>query len=1089
MAPRPGDKDTRSLESILESRPDSLLFARLADAYRQKGDIAQAIELCTKGLNRYPHYTTGRILLGRCYLEQQKYNEAVEEFSAVCMTDRRNQMAIKMLADIFVQQGMEERAGDLYALLLKMDPGNPTFVNLSSQYHSFGNSDLFTILGTDSQPDSGVAPALESQSVPVFGDNSPVDAPDQTVADADIAGLMQPDGIETASVGPDGEDGLQSAPVSGTDVADRMSMLFEESASESKPMQVPGNDSGVEAEVLTEDEAASGGADVSGTDVADRIEELFSDATSGGGGAPADMAAGLESVADAQGSGPVTDEILPSTDGLNSEEVSGADVSERIDELFADSASKTVPQDESGSAFMGATQVESEHDGNSVQTGEAQVDFGSLNFGEITIGDDAVLQTDEQQPPESASDVIEPVNTDSFEDIDSVVKDEDAPVPDFTLDIPEDAEASENRFSGEPEDFNVPVSGTDMMDPQAMERMEEIFLDSESDSKTEAYLLSSEKDAPVGDNGDAAVDLDEKRQEQPGDVLSMDSPTSMAQMTDDLFADNQDVVQPVDQPADSADNIFESLPEQDFISSELTETLQFDGELFEQMLNPSIEDSPFMADDPSVPEDAGSSVPQGGEAASFDEMAVTDLTEDFDLMSISGTDEDKREEHGASGEESVFDMSDDSLAGMGEVPRPSGALIEESQSDEPDLVIDEKEFLFSSGDSSSHKGSTAESAQDEPGLMAEAEGPVSMDAEFAFAQEEQFPDQTVSDKTEVIEVAPSGEDILEKLDELFPGKQDAATAAADKSGSMPGGDIFSDSLVVEDGPEADPGVEDHALIETMELSRSDIPGSDEFSFEMLSVDNEKAGSSESAATDVEAGGEPVVTGDDIDERLDALFPGADLLSISTVQKPLPDDGQEEDPEPVADFYTITGGDATLGMSEEMPEDVAEVEFDALMEQQDAVLPDVELYEECTPETKNVAVVAPETGGVAEIDSRDEPFDIPDHVLTPTLADIYFQQGQHQLALQIYDRLLEREPDNERLGARILEIRREMESVDASVHPADSQQKTQRSGKSSARKAGKKGSSSGKPLDNRPLAGVRIKKRKSNGQTSSRRKKS
>jgi hypothetical protein len=73
-----------------------------------------------------------------------------------------------------------------------------------------------------------------------------------------------------------------------------------------------------------------------------------------------------------------------------------------------------------------------------------------------------------------------------------------------------------------------------------------------------------------------------------------------------------------------------------------------------------------------------------------------------------------------------------------------------------------------------------------------------------------------------------------------------------------------------------------------------------------------------------------VTGDDIDERLDALFPGADLLSISTVHEPLPDEGQEAVPEPVADFYTIAGDDATQGMSEELPEDIADVEFDALM---------------------------------------------------------------------------------------------------------------------------------------------------------------
>jgi hypothetical protein len=45
---------------------------------------------------------------------------------------------------------------------------------------------------------------------------------------------------------------------------------------------------------------------------------------------------------------------------IEREEVSGADVSERIDELFADSAAKTVPPDESGLDSTGTAQVESD---------------------------------------------------------------------------------------------------------------------------------------------------------------------------------------------------------------------------------------------------------------------------------------------------------------------------------------------------------------------------------------------------------------------------------------------------------------------------------------------------------------------------------------------------------------------------------------------------------------------------------------------------------------------------------------------------------------------------------------------------------
>ena len=45
MAPYSTEKETRFLETVLKNRPDSLLFARLADAYRKEGNIGQAIDL------------------------------------------------------------------------------------------------------------------------------------------------------------------------------------------------------------------------------------------------------------------------------------------------------------------------------------------------------------------------------------------------------------------------------------------------------------------------------------------------------------------------------------------------------------------------------------------------------------------------------------------------------------------------------------------------------------------------------------------------------------------------------------------------------------------------------------------------------------------------------------------------------------------------------------------------------------------------------------------------------------------------------------------------------------------------------------
>jgi tetratricopeptide (TPR) repeat protein len=103
------------------------------------------------------------------------------------------------------------------------------------------------------------------------------------------------------------------------------------------------------------------------------------------------------------------------------------------------------------------------------------------------------------------------------------------------------------------------------------------------------------------------------------------------------------------------------------------------------------------------------------------------------------------------------------------------------------------------------------------------------------------------------------------------------------------------------------------------------------------------------------------------------------------------------------------------------------------------------------------------------------YSIPDHVLTPTLADIYFQQGQPKLALQIYNRLLESDPDNERVVARIREIERFIAAQETEeTAMVDSRKKKpapQRSGNVEEGLPRQKKSDGG----TKPLAGVRIKK--------------
>jgi hypothetical protein len=104
---------------------------------------------------------------------------------------------------------------------------------------------------------------------------------------------------------------------------------------------------------------------------------------------------------------------------------------------------------------------------------------------------------------------------------------------------------------------------------------------------------------------------------------------------------------------------------------------------------------------------------------------------------------------------------------------------------------------------------------------------------------------------------------------------------------------------------------------------------------------------------------------------------------------------------------------------------------------------------------------------SEKEREDQLASIPDHVLTPTLADIYYHQGQPKLAVQIYKRLLQLHPANTRIAERVAEI-------EASI-AAQSQAAPAAPAPAAAPARVRRGRRKPKPRPPRPLAGVRIKK--------------
>ncbi|UCF06205.1 MAG: tetratricopeptide repeat protein [bacterium] len=118
------NEELQSLIERFEGAPDSRLFAPLADAYRKKGDIDRAIEICERGIERYPEYASARVILGKCFYDKGATERAKSEFVRVLELDSENMVALKFVGEILLAEDDRREAATYFRKLLSIDPLN-----------------------------------------------------------------------------------------------------------------------------------------------------------------------------------------------------------------------------------------------------------------------------------------------------------------------------------------------------------------------------------------------------------------------------------------------------------------------------------------------------------------------------------------------------------------------------------------------------------------------------------------------------------------------------------------------------------------------------------------------------------------------------------------------------------------------------------------------------------------------------------------------------------------------------------------------------------------------------------------------------
>src|SRR6266480_1770576 len=102
--------DIRALSAQLAQDPQSLVFLRLGEALRRKGQLDAAMRVATNGLERHPHLADAHDLYARILTDKHDYERAFDEWDMAVRIAPHHTGALKGLAFLYFKVGDVDQA-------------------------------------------------------------------------------------------------------------------------------------------------------------------------------------------------------------------------------------------------------------------------------------------------------------------------------------------------------------------------------------------------------------------------------------------------------------------------------------------------------------------------------------------------------------------------------------------------------------------------------------------------------------------------------------------------------------------------------------------------------------------------------------------------------------------------------------------------------------------------------------------------------------------------------------------------------------------------------------------------------------------
>ncbi len=124
------DDRIEKCQKLLDTDPNSQIFAALAEAYRKRGELDKAFRVCQGGLKVHPSYASAHVVMAKINLDRGLYDWAEAEIRKAIEIEGATRVTELLLAEVQLYRGDFEAATRLLRKLASADPGNEHILKL-----------------------------------------------------------------------------------------------------------------------------------------------------------------------------------------------------------------------------------------------------------------------------------------------------------------------------------------------------------------------------------------------------------------------------------------------------------------------------------------------------------------------------------------------------------------------------------------------------------------------------------------------------------------------------------------------------------------------------------------------------------------------------------------------------------------------------------------------------------------------------------------------------------------------------------------------------------------------------------------------